>query len=51
MAVLDLSNWMWRWLKIVLVDVADIDMRYFITLNNYGIHIYILKENVELPLP
>ena len=34
-----------------LVDCADIDMKYFIVLNNYGIQKYILKENIEMPTP
>jgi hypothetical protein len=33
------------------VDVADIDMRYFLLLNNYGLQKYILKETVDLPTP
>ena len=32
-----------------LLDCADIDMRYFLILNNYGIQKYILKENIEMP--
>lgn len=34
-----------------MVDVAEIDMKYFIVLNNYGVQKYILKENTELPVP
>ena len=34
-----------------LIDCADIDMKYFLILNNYGIQKFILKENIELPTP
>lgn len=34
-----------------LLDCADIDMTYFVVLNNYGIQKYILKENIEMPTP
>lgn len=37
--------------KTFLLDVADIDMKYFIILNNYGIQKYILNENIEMPTP
>ena len=37
--------------KTFLLDVADIDMKYFIILNNYGIQKYILNENIEMPSP
>ena len=48
----ELSNWLSESDKQqFLVDVADIDMKYFILLNNYGIQKYILKENTELPVP
>lgn len=33
------------------MDCAEVDMEYFIILNNYGIQKYILKENIELPTP
>jgi len=33
------------------VDAADIDVDYFLIVNNYGLQKYILKENVELPSP
>lgn len=50
--VKDLTNWMTEEdRKNFLVDVSDIEMEYFIILNNYGIQKYILKENVELPAP
>jgi len=32
--------------KEYLIDVAEIDAKNFITINNYGIQKYILKENV-----
>jgi len=32
--------------KTYLVDAADIDIDYFLVLNNYGLQKYILKENV-----
>jgi hypothetical protein len=35
--------------KEYLIDIAEIDIRKFIQINNYGIQKYILKENVELP--
>ena len=35
--------------KIFMVDAADIDVDYFLVINNYGLQKYILKENVELP--
>ena len=37
--------------KIFMVDPADIDIDYFLVVNNYGLQKYILKENVELPSP
>ena len=37
--------------KTFLLDVADIDMKYFIILNNYGIQKFILNENIEMPSP
>ena len=37
--------------KEFLIDCADIDMKYFIILNNYGIQKFIMKENIELPTP
>lgn len=50
--VRDLTNWLTEAdRESFLVDVADIDMRYFIVLNNYGLQKYILKENIELPVP
>jgi hypothetical protein len=33
--------------KEFLIDVADIHYPSFVRLNNYGIHHFILKENVE----
>jgi fatty acyl-CoA reductase len=37
--------------KCFIVDAADIDIDYFLVVNNYGLQKYILKENVELPSP
>lgn len=37
--------------KSFIVDAADIDIDYFLVVNNYGLQKYILKENVELPSP
>ena len=34
--------------KEYLIDIAEIDAKRFIYINNYGIQKYILKENVEL---
>lgn len=31
-----------------LIDIADIDARNYIRINNYGIQKYIMKENIEL---
>jgi hypothetical protein len=35
--------------KVFMVDAADIEVDYFLVINNYGLQKYILKENVELP--
>jgi len=32
-----------------LIDIAEIDIRRYVQINNYGIQKYILKENVEMP--
>jgi hypothetical protein len=31
-----------------LIDIAEIDARNYIRINNYGIQKYIMKENIEL---
>lgn len=36
--------------KTFCIDVADIDMKEYVRLNNYGIQKYILKENAEDPV-
>lgn len=32
-----------------MIDIAQIDVKRYIQINNYGIQKYILKENAELP--
>ena len=34
--------------KEYLIDIAEIDARNYIRINNYGIQKYIVKENIEL---
>ena len=36
--------------KIFFIDIADIDFKKYIRINNYGLQKYILKENAEEPI-
>ena len=48
----DMQNWLSESERSeYILDCADIDMHYFLILNQYGIQKYILKENIEMPTP
>ena len=50
--MLEMHTWMTESERLQFtLDCGEIDMHYFIVLNNYGIQKYILNENIEMPTP